>query len=133
MRSSIDLLGTPQGEVEPVIPIQDRIVDATFTSRWPPSTARSPSGGSPASTLEAPQPTPTAGHRRPNGNPLFPQIKAYIDHILTAVDADTKFGQFAAADLNQYVERARGPHQAPRRDHPDAAALPARVAREPLG
>jgi hypothetical protein len=38
-----------------------------------------------------------------DGNPLPPQIKAYIDHILMAADADTKFGQFEAADLNQYV------------------------------
>src|SRR5690348_5814358 len=31
VQNQLDLLGTPMGEIEPVIPIQDRIVDATFT------------------------------------------------------------------------------------------------------
>lgn len=95
MRSSLDLLGLPQGEVEPVIPIQDRIVDATFTLQMVGKYGAFPqrwiAGMKVLAGLDD------------DGNPLTPQVKAYVDHILMAEDADTKFGQFAAADLNQYV------------------------------
>lgn len=92
MRSSLDLLGTSQGEVEPVIPIQDRIVDATFTLQMVAKY-----GAFPQRWIAG------IGAEQTDGTVLTPQIKAYVDHILMAVDADTKFGQFAAADLNQYV------------------------------
>lgn len=104
MRSSLDLLGTPMGEVEPVIPIQDRIVDATFTLQMVAKYGAFPQRwiagiDTTKPLLDANGEVLTDGQ----GNPLFPTIKAYVDHILTAVDADTKFGQFAAADLGQYV------------------------------
>lgn len=104
MLSAIDLMGLPMGEVEPVIPIQDRIVDATFTLQMVAKYGAFPQRW--IAGIDTTKPlvdddgeilTDSAG------NPLFPTIKAYIDHILTAVDPDTKFGQFAAADLGQYV------------------------------
>jgi hypothetical protein len=104
MRSSIDLLGTPQGEVEQVIPIQDRIVDATFTLQMVAKYGAFPQRW--IAGIDTSKPLKDADGNvvtDAEGNPLFPQIKAYIDHILTAVDPDTKFGQFTAADLNQYV------------------------------
>ncbi len=104
MRWGLDLLGTPMGEIEPVISIQDRIVDATFTlqmvakygafpQRWIAGidTSKPLIGEDGQIVTDA------------DGNPLFPTIKAYVDSILTAVDPETKFGQFAAADLSQYV------------------------------
>jgi hypothetical protein len=94
MRSSLDLLGTPMGEVEPVIPIQDRIVDATFTLQMVAKYGAFPQRW--IAGIKVPEDA--------DGNPLPPQIKAYVDHILMAADVDTKFGQFAAADLRQYVE-----------------------------
>ena len=104
MRSSIDLLGTPMGEIEPVIPIQDRIVDATFTLQMVAKYGAFPQRW--IAGIDTTKPLVDANGdvlTDGQGNPLFPTIKAYVDHILTAVDADTKFGQFAAADLNQYV------------------------------
>lgn len=98
MRSDLDLLGTPMGEVEPVIPIQDRIVDATFTLQMVAKYGAFPQRW--IAGIDVPSDA--------DGNPLPPQIKAYVDHILTAADADTKFGQFAAADLRQYVEALDG-------------------------
>lgn len=105
MLGSIDLLGTPMGEVEPVIPIQDRIVDATFTLQMVAKYGAFPQRWIAGIDTSKPL-TDSDGNvlTDSDGNPLFPTIKAYIDHILTAVDADTKFGQFAAADLGQYVE-----------------------------
>lgn len=104
MRSSLDLLGTPMGEVEPVIPIQDRIVDATFTLQMVAKYGAFPqrwiSGIDTSKPLTDSDGNPVLDA---TGNPVFPTIKAYVDHILTAVDPDTKFGQFAAANLEQYV------------------------------
>jgi hypothetical protein len=95
VRCAYDLLGHPIGEVEPVIPIQDRIVDATFNLQmvakygaWP---QRWIAGMTP----------PDADT---DGEALAPRIKAYVDSLLLAADPDTKFGQFAAADLGQFVE-----------------------------
>lgn len=104
MRSSLDLLGTPQGEVEQVIPIQDRIVDATFTLQMVAKYGAFPQRWIAGLDISKPL-TDGDGNvlTDGDGNPLFPTIKAYIDHILTAVDPETKFGQFAAADLGQYV------------------------------
>jgi hypothetical protein len=105
MRAALDLLGTPMGEIEPVIPIQDRIVDATFTLQMVAKYGAFPqrwiAGIDTSQPLLGPDGEPLLDA---SGNPVFPTIKAYIDHILTAVDPDTKFGQFAAADLGQYVE-----------------------------
>lgn len=105
MRWGVDLLGTPMGEVEPVISIQDRIVDATFTLQMVAKYGAFPQRW--IAGIDTSKPLVdedgnvlTDG----DGNPLFPTIKAYVDSILTAVDPDTKFGQFAAADLKQYVE-----------------------------
>lgn len=105
MRWAIDLLGTPRGEVEPVIPIQDRIVDATFTLQMVAKYGAFPQRWIAGIDTSKPL-TDDAGNvlKDSFGNPLFPTIKAYVDSILTAVDVDTKFGQFAAADLKQYVE-----------------------------
>jgi hypothetical protein len=105
MRSSLDLLGTPMGEVEQVIPIQDRIVDATFTLQMVAKYGAFPQRWISGIDISKPL-VDSQGEVITDGagNPLFPTIKAYVDHILTAVDTDTKFGQFAAADLGQYVE-----------------------------
>lgn len=105
MRSALDLLGTPMGEVEPVIPIQDRIVDATFTLQMVAKYGAFPqrwiAGLNPGEPLRDSDGVPLLDG---NGDPIMPTIKAYIDHILLAADPDTKFGQFAAADLRQYVD-----------------------------
>lgn len=104
MRWAIDLLGTPMGEIEPVISIQDRIVDATFTLQMVAKYGAFPQrwiAGMSATPLTDTDGNPVLDG---DGNPVFPTIKSYIDHILMADDADTKFGQFAAADLRQYVE-----------------------------
>lgn len=101
----IDLLGDPMGEVEPVISIQDRIVDATFTLQMVAKYGAFPqrwiAGINPGEPLRDADGEPLLDAA---GNPIMPTIKAYIDHILLASDVDTKFGQFAAADLRQYVE-----------------------------
>jgi hypothetical protein len=102
---ALDLLGTPMGEVEPVIPIQDRIVDATFTLQMVAKYGAFPQRWISGIDITKPL-TDTDGNPilDGSGKPVFPTIKAYVDHILTAMDPDTKFGQFAAADLRQYVE-----------------------------
>lgn len=103
--SQLDLLGTPQGEIESVIPIQDRIVDATFTLQMVAKYGAFPqrwiAGLNPQAPLVDDDGEPLTDD---DGNFVYPKIKAYVDSILTAVDKDAKFGQFAAADLNQYVE-----------------------------
>lgn len=104
LKSSFDLLGRPQGEVAPLIPTQDRIVDATFTLQMVAKYGAFPqrwiAGLNPGEPLrDSDGDVLTDG----DGNPLMPQIKAYVDHILLAADPDTKFGQFQAADLGQYV------------------------------
>lgn len=101
----LDLLGDPMGEVEPVIPMQDRIVDATFTLQMVAKYGAFPqrwiSGINPGEPLRDEDDKPLLDG---SGNPIMPTIKAYIDHIIMASDPDTRFGQFAAADLRQYVE-----------------------------
>lgn len=105
MRAQIDLLGHPMGEIEPVIPILDRIVDATFNmmmaSKYGAFPQRWISGIDTTKPLEDENGDPVTDA---NGDPVYPSIKAYVDSIITAADPDTKFGQFAAADLRQYVE-----------------------------
>lgn len=94
MVAEVDLLGLPMGAVESVLPIQDRIVDATFTLQMVAKYGAFPQrwiAGLQMGVDDA-------------GEPLPPKIKAYVDHILMAANPDTKFGQFAAADLKQYVE-----------------------------
>lgn len=95
VQAQYDLLGEPIGEIEPVLSIQDRIVDATFNLQmvakygaWP---QRWIAGMAPPE-VDA------------DGNPVGPRVKAYVDSIVTADDPDTKFGQFAAADLSKFVE-----------------------------
>jgi hypothetical protein len=101
----IDLLGLPIGKVEPVIAIQDRIVDATFTLQMVAKYGAFPqrwiSGINPGEPLRDADGAPLLDGA---GNPIMPTIKAYIDHIIMATEPDTKFGQFAAADLRQYVD-----------------------------
>ena len=101
----IDLLGDPMGEVEPVIPMQDRIVDATFTLQMAAKYGAFPqrwiAGINPGEPLRDPETNEPLLDGA--GNPIMPTIKAYIDHIILAADPTTKFGQFEAADLNQYV------------------------------
>ncbi|RTL03902.1 MAG: phage portal protein [Acidimicrobiia bacterium] len=105
MRWGMDLLGTPMGEVEPVITIQDRIVDATFTLQMVAKYGAFPQRWIAGIDTSKPLVDDDGNVLTDSdGNPLFPTIKAYVDSILTAVDPDTKFGQFAAADLRQYVE-----------------------------
>lgn len=105
MQWQIDLLGDPMGEVEPVISIQDRIVDATFmlqmVCKYGGFPQRWIAGLNPGEPLRDDDGNPLVDG---NGNPIMPTIKAYIDHILMAVDPDTKFGQFAPADARQYVD-----------------------------
>jgi hypothetical protein len=105
MDATLDLLGPPMGDVEPVIPIQDRIVDATFTLQmaakygaFPQRWIAGMNPGEPLRDGDGNVVTDSAG------NPMYPTIKAYVDSILLAADADTKFGQFQAADLEQYVK-----------------------------
>jgi len=105
MRSSLDLLGDEQGQVEGIIPIQDRIVDATFTMQMVAKYGAFPqrwiAGIDMAKPLEDENGDVITDA---DGNPRYPTIKAYIDSILLAADPEAKFGQFAAADLRQYVE-----------------------------
>lgn len=105
MRSTFDLFGSPQGEIEPVMAIQDRIVDATFTLQMVAKYGAFPqrwiAGLNPGEPLRDADGNPLLDA---DGQPIMPKIKAYVDHILMAADNDTKFGQFAAADLRQYVE-----------------------------
>lgn len=103
---SIDLLGAPQGEVEPVMPIQDRIVDATFNLQMVAKYGAFPQRWIAGLDPSAPLSDPETGEllRDGDGNLIYPKIKAYVDSILTAVDKDTKFGDFASADLGQFVE-----------------------------
>jgi hypothetical protein len=105
MRSSLDLLGEEQGQVEGIIPIQDRIVDATFTMQMVAKYGAFPqrwiSGIDMSKPLEDDEGNVI---RDADGNPKYPTIKAYIDSILLAADPEAKFGQFTAADLRQYVE-----------------------------
>lgn len=105
MRNQMDLLGTPLGEIEPVIPIQDRIVDATFTLQMVAKYGAFPQRW--IAGIDTTQPLRDEDGEiilDVDGNAVMPTIKAYVDHILTAADENTKFGQFAAADLGQYVE-----------------------------
>jgi hypothetical protein len=94
IQSQYDLLGMPMGEVEPVMSDQDRITDATFNlsmvSKYGAFPQRWIAGMKVAKDAE--------------GNTIPPDIRAYVDHILVAGNADTKFGQFAAADQRGYVE-----------------------------
>jgi len=94
--SELSLLGTPQGEIEQVTPIQDRIVDATFNLQMVAKYGAFPQRW-------------IAGMKAPVADdsgdvPIESRIRAYVDSILMAEDADTKFGQFSAADLKQFVE-----------------------------
>lgn len=104
VQKAIDLIGPPQGEIEPVIPIQDRIVDATFNlqmvSKYGAFPQRWIAGLDPSAPLVDESGLPL---RDDDGNLIYPKIKAYVDSILTAVDPNTKFGQFTAADLAQFV------------------------------
>lgn len=105
MRTSRTLLGTPLGEVEPNIATQDRIRDATFmlqvVAKYGGFPQRWIAGMDLTQPLTGPDGNPLLDA---NGNPMFPTVKAYVDHILAAVDPNTKFGQFAAADLGQYEQ-----------------------------
>jgi hypothetical protein len=103
MRLNRTLLGSPLGEIEPNIPTQDRIRDATFMLQVVAKYGGFPqkwiAGLDLTKPLTGPDGLPILDG---NGNPIFPTIKAYVDHILAAVDPETKFGQFEAADLGQY-------------------------------
>lgn len=105
VQRSIDLLGTPMGEVEPVIPIQDRIVDATFNLQMVAKYGAFPQRWMAGVNLGQPL-TDDDGNVLvdADGNPIFPTIKAYVDSIIAAADPDTKFGQFTAADLGGFIE-----------------------------
>lgn len=104
VRADPDLLGAPMGEIEPNIASQNRITDATFILQIVAKYGGFPQKWIAGIDLTKPL-VDSAGEPLldGDGNPVFPTIKAYIDHILTAVDPDTKFGQFTAADLGQYV------------------------------
>jgi hypothetical protein len=105
MRNQLDLLGTPMGEIEPVMRIQDRIIDATFTLQMVAKYGAFPQRW--IAGIDTTKPLTDADGETildANGDPVFPKIKAYVDHIITAIDNDTKFGQFTSADLRQYVE-----------------------------
>ena len=74
---AIDLLGTPMGEIEPVIPIQDRIVDATFNLQMASKYGAFPQRWIAGLDLSAPL---TDDHGKPlrydGGNLDYPKIKA---------------------------------------------------------
>lgn len=102
---SFDLLGEPQGEVEPIIPTQDRIVDATFTLQMMAKYGAFPQRW--ISGLDPSEPLRDADGevlRDADGQPLMPKIQAYVDSIITAQDPDTRFGTFEAANLGHYVD-----------------------------
>lgn len=91
VRASHNLMSPPVGEIEPVITIQDRIIDATFSLQMVAKYGAFPQRW-------------IAGMQAPDADDeLAPKIKAYVDHILMSADPDTQFGQFQAADLSQYV------------------------------
>lgn len=92
VRASHSLESEPVGEVEPVIPIQDRIVDAVFSMQMVAKYGAFPQRWIAGMTAN-----------RDDDDETSEQIKAYVDHILMAADPETKFGQFAAADLSQYA------------------------------
>lgn len=102
--SSFDLLGKPIGEVTPLIPIQDRIVDATFTLQMTAKYGAFPqrfiAGLDPGEPLRDAE-----GNilRDADGQPIMPKIRAYVDAIISASDPETKFGSFPAASLDPYV------------------------------
>ena len=88
VQADLSLLGSPRGEIAQVIPIQNRIVDATFNLQMVAKYGAFPQrwiSGMVAEAGEAP-------------------VRAYVDSIITADDPDTRFGQFAPADLRQFVD-----------------------------
>lgn len=104
-RAGFNLLGPPVGVVEPVLSIQDRIIDATFTlqmvAKYGAFPQRWVAGLNPSEPLRDPDTGEVL--RDADGNVRYPNVKAYVDSILSAVDPEARFGQFAAADLSQYV------------------------------
>lgn len=88
VQADLSLLGSPQGEIAQVIPIQNRIVDATFNLQMVAKYGAFPQRWISGMVTDA-------------GNA---PVRAYVDSILTADDPDTKFGQFAPADLRQFVD-----------------------------
>jgi len=88
VQADLSLLGSPQGEIAQVIPIQNRIVDATFNLQMVAKYGAFPQRWISGITVNA-------------GDP---PVRAYVDSILTADDPDTKFGQFAPADLRQFID-----------------------------
>lgn len=107
VQAGYDLLGDPVGDVEPHTALADRIVDATFTMQMVAKYGAFPqrwiAGMSAAASTDPDDPDAEEDSAAPPVEPA-PRIKAYVDHILMAADVDTKFGQFAAADLRQYAE-----------------------------
>lgn len=80
--------GYPESEIEPAIPVYQRIVDATFTlqmvQRYGAFPQKHMAGGS--ISVDA------------TGAPM---MSPAVDSILHSTDFDTKFGSFATADLDK--------------------------------
>lgn len=91
----LDLDGRARGEVEPLIPIQDRINQTAFdlliAQTYGSFKVRTIAG------LDATKVTDA------NGNEISP-VELSIKRFLTSPDADTKFGQLDESSLSGYIE-----------------------------
>lgn len=94
LSAQYDLLGYPLGDVEPLLPVQERINETVFgllmAQRYASFKQRWITGMAPPLDDE--------------GNPLPLPFNIAVDSAVVAESPDTKFGQFDASDLGQYVE-----------------------------
>lgn len=93
LSAAYDLLGYPMGDVEPLLPVQERINETVFgllmAQRYAAFKQRWITGMAPP--LDS------------DGNPLPLPINTAVDSVMVAESVDSKFGQFDASDLTQYV------------------------------
>ncbi|CAN5837859.1 hypothetical protein BH24ACT5_BH24ACT5_04730 [soil metagenome] len=91
----LDLLGTPMGEVEAVWPIQRRITETVFSllmaQRFASFRQRWVTGMAP----------PLDENGDPREYP--PPFNVGVDQLIMGESPDTKFGEFEATDLRQYI------------------------------
>jgi hypothetical protein len=94
LSAQYDLHGYPMGDVEPLLPVQERINETVFgllmAQRYAAFKQRWITGMAPP--LDA------------DGNPLPLPFNTAVDSVMIAESVDSKFGQFDASDLGQYVE-----------------------------
>lgn len=94
LSAQYDLMGYPMGDVEPLLPIQERINETVFgllmAQRYASFKQRWITGMAPPLDDE--------------GNPRALPFNIAVDSVVVGSDPDTKFGQFDASDLGQYVQ-----------------------------